>query len=69
MGAGCTWTAPGDDNLDGAVDRYEMRYWTGSDNANSRVVDYAPNTIGGTTEALTISDLEENKLYYFNCSG
>ena len=68
LGAICAWTAPGDDNLDGKVDRYEMRIW--SDNPdNARVVQFTTEVSGGGADTVTIGDLDEASFYYFQLTA
>ena len=68
LGAICTWTAPGDDDLDGVVDHYEMRIWSDTP-ANARVVEFSTNINGGGADTVTFNDLDEATFYYFQLTA
>ena len=68
LGAICTWTAPGDDDLDGIVDHYEMRIWSDTP-ANARVVEFSTNINGGGADTVTFDDLDEATFYYFQLTA
>jgi len=61
-----SWTAVGDDGVLGApASSYELRYATNPDLTNSTLVSTSPPEPTGTPEAVTLTGLTPNTLYYF----
>ncbi len=61
-----SWTAVGDDGLQGApASSYELRYATNPELTDSTLVSTSPPEPSGTPEAVTLTGLTPNTLYYF----
>jgi YD repeat-containing protein len=68
-----TWTAPGDDSMDGTAIQYNIRYRPESDGPidktnwdfSNQVTDVPKPSPGGTVESMIVGNLEAGASYYF----
>lgn len=65
-----SWTAPGDDGVDGTATSYDVRYSTSTINEGNWTISTAVTgeptpSVAGSTETLTISNLSPGTTYYF----
>ncbi len=65
-----TWTAPGDDGIEGTASQYDIRYSTSTiteanwDQASQVTGEPSPQP-AGSQESFTVTELEPNTTYYF----